>query len=65
MGKLHHLLIEILTQTIRYIPVEETDVSTATLDSLLLTVSDGKLMEELEIVCDRNRRRLTISQFNR
>ena len=53
MGKLHHLLIEILTQTIRYIPVEETDVSTATLDSLLLTVSDGKLMEELEIVCDQ------------
>jgi len=53
VGKLHHLLIEILTQTIRYIPVEETDVSTATLDSLLLTVSDGKLMEELEIVCDQ------------
>jgi hypothetical protein len=31
---------------------DETDVSIATLDLLLLTISEGKVMEELEIVCD-------------
>jgi len=45
-------------------PADGTAVGTAAIYSVLLTVSERMVVRNVEIVCNRNRYRLTMSQLD-